>query len=50
MRQIALDWTLSRRWSEDLGAPTRHESNTPEDESGICIQLVVEKVRNSHGL
>ena len=21
MRRIALDWTLSRRWREDLGAP-----------------------------
>ena len=29
----------------------RHESSTPEkDGSGICISLIVEKVRNSHGL
>jgi len=23
MRRIALDWTLSRRWREDLGAPPK---------------------------
>jgi len=29
----------------------RHESSTPEkDESGICIYLIVEKMRHNHGL
>ena len=51
MRRIALDWTLSRRLREDLGAYPRHKSSTPEkDGSGICISLIDEKVRNSHGL
>ena len=28
MRRIALDWTLSRRWREDLGTPPpKHESS-----------------------
>ena len=44
MRQIVLDWTLSRRWREDLGAQSRHGSSTPKkDESGICIKLTAEK-------
>ena len=48
MKRTALDRTLSRRWKEDFEHHPRHGSSIPEkDESGICIYLIAEKVRNS---
>ena len=50
MRRMDLDWTLSRRWREDLGHHPRYGSRTQEKvESEIFIYLIDEWVRNIHG-
>ena len=51
MRQMALDWNLSKRQTVDLERhPRRGRSTIKKDGFRTCIQLVGEEVRKTRGL
>ena len=50
MRRLALDWALSRRQREDLGASPYTWEQYPREGRTYVVYSIAEKVRRSHVL